>query len=1104
MGRSLGTLPGLAAGAWLAAACAVSAQATVGRIAGVVRDPAGVPQPGVLVRVTDTQTGFWQTEPTDVQGRYAFVNLPLGDYTVSVEGQGFETGVTFGCVLVPDGRIVADFSLEARSSTGSLRSVPGPLGTISDAMSRTVNREQVENLPVNGRSSLQLVTLVAGTPQPTTDALEVMTGLGIDTSIDGSRLNANLLTVDGGFNMDSGSNNSQISSVALDFVDQVSIKASSLPAGYRRNSGAAVDVVTRSGTNRIKGSAFEYLRRDALDANDYFNNLGGVAKRPLAYDNFGGSIGGPVVKNKWFFFGGVEWKRVRRGTSPAIRSIPNSAMRRGDFSAISTTLTNPYTGQPFAGNLIPANLITADGRAIANVYAAMAGKAVAYDDGRARDNALFQSSSPFDFRQEMLRVDIRPSRAHRLGARLVFEHSTSIAPFGTSINSQLPTIPTERSRPSRNVQVHHNWTAGSLVNEATVDYSGNGQTIRPVGDGWKRETYGFTFPQLYGGGRYESSIPNVEVGSVASFRGANGALYSPTWDYSLSDNMTWLKGAHTLEVGGLFVYNKKDQNGRSDYAGTVTFATTGNTMTTGNAFADALLGNFRTYEEAQLDPMGYFRYYQLGAYVSDDWRLKDGLSIEAGVRYAWQMPTIALGNNTTSFDRALYNPANAVVINTNGTIVAGTGNRYNGLTRPGDVPSDQAANVPGGDGALVKSIPIASSRGYYQNQNLWAPRVSLDWKPSSKGSTVVRGGVGLSHDRPEGNLSFPLLNNPPFVHSANYENGNLSNPGGGTAAALAPWGTIQSVAPNLSVPRQLSWSVSVQRELPWYSLSGEVAYVGNRGVRLLRRPDINAPTFEDLARNISLRYSTDYWRPFKGYSIIQMYVSDGRSDYRALQLHVRRHRGTVDFTVNYTLSRSNDTASSNADGVDPGAADQDYYYGPSGYDRRHVLVASWTYRLPSFGTGGRTAEALFGGWEISGICRYQSGAPVTITGGTGIGTRRADYLGGNPYVYSVNAVTGVVTWLDPAKFSAAPDTRLGNSGRNQFVGPSYRAWDLSLRKSFRVHGATRLQFQADLFNALNQVNWNNPASNLTGSTPFGTITSAAPPRNVQLGVRLTF
>ena len=317
--------------------------------------------------------------------------------------------------------------------------------------------------------------------------------------------------------------------------------------------------------------------------------------------------------------------------------------------------------------------------------------AAQYNDGVLTNNTIFQDDNPFDFRQEMIRLDYQPTGAHRLTGRFVFDHYNLIEPGGTFISSQMPTVPTNRMRPGRNVQINHYWTLkNNLVNEAKFNYSGNGQRIPPVGDAWKRSTYGFQFPQLYsGGGTYSDSIPNVDLnGGYATFRGANQSLLSPTWDYSFSDNITWIKGEHTLKAGYLGLYNTKDQNGRSDYPGFVSF-NTNRPNSTGNAFADALLGNFRTYSEAQLDPIGYFRYWQHEAFVSDAWRVNERLSVEVGLRYAWQMPTVTLGNNTTSFDPAMYNASQAVTVQTNGTIVPGSGNRFNGLTRPGDVPSDQ-------------------------------------------------------------------------------------------------------------------------------------------------------------------------------------------------------------------------------------------------------------------------------------------------------------------------------------------------------------------------------------------------------------------------------
>ena len=1101
--------PALALAVCLALSGTAFAQATTGRISGTVKDSSGGVLPGVTVAVTEVRTGFKQDTVTDGEGLYNFVALPLGSYTVSATLEGFKTASKTGHELVADGRLTLDFAMElgALSETVMVTAQSEAVNLTSGEVSRTVDRAQVQDMALNGRNYLQLTTMIPGVPQLNNNALDIMTGLGINTSINGSRTNASLLTVDGGFNMDSGSNGSQISNVGVDFIEQVTIKTSNFSAEYGRNSGAAINVVTRSGTNVFKGSAFDYLRRDEFDSNDYFNELRGIALPNLKYDNYGGSIGGPILRDRLFFFGGIEWKKIRRSTSPATRSLPNSLQRAGNFSQLSTSIIDPLTKLPFPGNIIPADRITTDGRAIANVYDQMSKVASSYSDATSSNNAVFQDPNPFDFRQEFIRADYQPSGAHRLTVRLLYDHYTLIAPYGTFIDSQLPTIPTERKRPGRNVQANHYWTIGNnKVNEFKFNYSGNGQIIPPVGDAWKRDTYGFAFPQLYaGGGDYENSIPNVDMQNYATFRGANASLLSPTKDFSFQDNFTWIKGEHTLKAGGLLIRNHKDQNGRSVYPGQVNFSTTGNTNTTGNAFADALLGNFRSYQEAQLDPIGYFRFWQFEAFVSDSWKVSSKLSLEYGIRYAYQMPTLTDGRNTTSFDPAFYNAANAVTMNTNGTVVPLTGNRFNGLTRPGDVPSDQVENVPNANSPLVALVPFATNEGYYANHNTWAPRFSFAYSPTDDGKQSIRGGFGLFYDRPEGNLYFSLVNNPPFALSSEFQNGNLANPGGGTAAPLAPWVSMDALDPNLEIPRVWNWSLSYQRELGW-GLFGEVSYVGNKGQNLLRQPDINQPTLDVYAANAAgPNYATNYLRPYKGYSNIRMRLSDAESTYNAMQLFLSKRQGDFYFTANYTLSKSEDHGSGNGDNQVEDWRDLEYYWGPSDFDRRHMFVGTWTYRLPFFRNSQNVVASILGGWEVSGIYRYQSGAPFSVTTSTIAGTRRVNLTGTDPYASNKGDLVGTsIAWLNIAGFAAPANTQKGTSARNEFVGPDYQAWDISLRKGFRIYKEQRIQLQADFFNAFNQTNFNNPATTLSNPATFGLITGAAPPRQVQLAVKYVF
>jgi hypothetical protein len=1094
------------------------AQTTTGRISGTVSDASGAVLPGVTVTVTEATTAFTKSAITDSRGSYVFVDLPRGTYNVVAELTGFKKGVKNGYSLVADGRVTVNFSLSVGTVSESIEvTAPGEtVNTLSGEVGRTVDREQVSNLALNGRNYMQLATLIPGTPVLDTNPLELMVGLGINTSINGSRTNTSLLMVDGGFNMDSGSNNSQISNVGIDFIEEVNIKTANFSAEYGRNSGASINVITRGGSNRLRGSVFEYTRDERFDANDYFANARDVDKAPLSYHNYGWRLGGAIKKDKLFFSVGEEWKRIRRLTSANLRTLPTSAMRAGNFSHLTTALRDPLTGQPFPGNIIPANRITADGRAFANVYASAAQQARSYNDSPIANNALFQDDFPFDWRQDQVRLDWQATQSQRLTVRVLYDDYVTGDPYGTFIGSQLPTSPTSRDRPGRNWQINHSWTLRpNLINEFKANAAWNGQRIPPVGDVWKRETYGFAFPQLFtGGGRFENSIPDIStMTGFATFQGAARSLISPTTDIQFGDSLSWIKDRHTLKFGALVIRNRKDQNGRSTYAGQLAFNPAGNPNSTGNAFADALLGNFRTYTEFASDPMGFFRFWQGEGYVSDNWRVTHSLSVEAGVRYTLHVPINLQANNMANFDPASYDPSRAVTILPNGNLVPGSGNPLNGLVRAGTgVPESELGRVPNGNSPSVLAVPAGAPRGLYHSQHLLGPRFSFAWAPKGKNNMAIRGGIGLYFDRPEGNLYFGgtgngPVNSPPYVVSAQYENGNLASPGGGSVPAPAPLGALAAIDPDLKVPREWKWSITVQRELPW-GIFGEIGYIGAKGQYLLRQPDINQAPFEALLANNLLpaaqRVSVNSLRPYKGYSTIGMRLSDADSQYKALQLYLARRRGQLTGTVSYTLGSAKDNASGNGDDPED-YLNKDFNWGPSSFNRRHIVVTTWTWKVPFFKKEQGIGRFL-GGWQISGIGRYQSGAPLSITGNTTIGGRRADFNGDDPYFSEAERFgsgLAVVQWLKREPFASSPDSRRGNSTKGQFTGPSYKIVDLAFRKGFRLRKDMRLTFQADLFNALNQTNFTTIQTNLANAD-FGRLTAVAPPRNVQLGLRFEF
>jgi hypothetical protein len=1106
----------------------IQGQTNFGRISGSVKDSNGAAIPNANVTITNLATNLVRTATTDDEGFYTATNLPVGSYSVAAERAGFKHATQSGIAVTADARLTVDVTLEPGQVTETVQisTIAGEtVNTTSGELARVVDKRQVQNLALNGRNYMQLVTLIPGAVILDEDQLALTTSLSISqAAINGNRPNYNSLSVDGGFNMDSGSNNSQINNVGIDFIQEVKIQTSNFSAEYGRNAGASVNVVTRSGGNGYHGSAFEFLRNDKLDARSFFSPV----KGKLRFNNFGWNFNGPIKKDKLFFFAGEEWKYIRLDSAPVRRTMPTRAERAGDFSGRSGTLSVPtgYTaidpatgaavaaGQPIPGRNL-ANLrlngqpvgVTPNGAAIAAVYTAMEKLAVAYADTTAANNATFQQPNPFNNREDYIRLDYRLSDKHSIYGRYLHDHYDLIDPYGTFITSQLPTIPTNRLRPGSSYQVSHVWLISSTkINEAKINVSYNGQRIPPVGEFWKRGTYGFTYPQLFSGGRFDNGIPNTSITGFASFSGPSGSLLSPTTDIASSDNFTLIHGKHSMKMGVVDIRNRKDQNGRSGYTGNLSFSTSGNTRTTGNAFADALLGNFRTYNEADNDPIGFFRFNQVEAYWTDTWKVTPKLSLEFGARYYHYSPTYTQQNNMANFDPRLYDPTQAVTIIPSSGNIDGTkaGNRFNGLVRAGNgIPADQLGRVSTSAAALA-AVPVGAPRGFYRPANKVAPRFGFAYAPFNDSKTSIRGGFGMFYDKVEGNLIFSQVNVPPFISQPQFENGNLANPSGGAASALAPFGGISAISPDLGISYSMNFSLGVQHELP-RGFFVEATYVGNQGRHLIRQPDLNAVPFSVLAANAALpstqRASVNALRPYKGFTAINFRLSDANSNYNAMQLYAAKRKGDLEFTASYTWSHALTDTSGNGDGLDVGEDpfNRHYNYGPASFDRRQIFVATYDYHLPFLRDKKGLVGSVLSGWEASGITRFQSGPYFTVSGNTSIGTRRADYVGGSVLLPN----PGPDGWINPAAFATAPDGRRGTAGVGMGKGPNLQTWDFSLRKQFRITERFSLRFQADMFNAFNRANFRGPSTTVTNAG-FGTIGSTGPPRNIQFGLKLDF
>jgi hypothetical protein len=1110
-------------------------QSIFGRISGTVTDTQGGAVAGVKITIVNEDTRLERGTTTDANGYYVASDLPVGVYSVIGEQAGFKSVKKTGNDLVAGARLTVDLSLQIGSISQQVEvaAVAESVNTTSGELARTIDSNEVKDVALNGRNYMQLLSLLPGVAIQTDDELNLTTSLATNNqSVNGNRNDSNSLSVDGGYNLDSGSNSSQVNNVGIDFIREVAVKSSNFSAEYGRNSGASVNVVTRSGGDTFHGSVFEFIRNDVLDARD---PTPGAIKGPLRFNDFGWDFGGPIKRGKLFFFAGEEWKRIRRFANAAVRTLPTTAEINGDFSAL-LALPSPIQlhmpgkpSVPIPGNNI-ASLITTDGKAIGAVYGGMRQVASSLADNASKTatNGTFQPSNPFSWREDLVRIDYNINAKHTLYGRYIHDNFDLIDPFGTfSMGGVLPTTPTNRLRPGFSYQVGEVWLISpQLVNTAKITASWNSQHIPPVGNTWKRSTYNFAFPTVFGGGLFPGGIPDVSVSPItgvpgpSSFEGPAFSLLSPTTDITPTDDLTWQKGSHTFKTGVLVARNRKDQNARpglnnASYNGTVLFNSS-NTNTTGDPFADALLGNYQQYTETSSDPIGHFRFTEIEAYVADTWKATRHLSLEFGLRYQRPGPTYTQGNNVTGFDPSLYDPAQAVTVTSKNTIdTTKGGNRFNGLVRPGSgVPADQLARVQNGNSPQVLAVPAGAPRGFYDAENLFAPRFGFSYSPFRDDRTAIRGGLGIFYDKPQGNIIYPLLNSPPFPQVASFQNGNLANPSGGSAPATGLVPDINTIDPHFKVARSMSYSLGVQRELP-LGILFEVSYVGNEGRHLIRQPDINQPSFALLQANAALpaaqQLTTNQLRPYKGYNRILAFVSDSTSNYNAFQVYATKRKGDFMASVSYTFSKAlTDASVLGAHSDDP--VDRRYSYGVADFDRRNIFAVTYIYDFPFLRNRGGFAGSALGGWQFSGITRAQSGQPITILANTALGVntnvngRRANLVSGQSITVPNPSAS---LWFNPAAFANPSPTSPGSSGVGSVTGPGFFATDLSLRKSFKLpREGMNLMFQADVFNVFNRANFVlgglGNATLTVGSGNFGAVGSNVNARNVQFGLKFNF
>jgi hypothetical protein len=1073
---------------------AAAAQNATGEISGYVRDGTGAVVPGVTVTLTYPELAYTRTATTNGDGYFVFPGVPNGTADLAAELQGFQPSTRKGMTVELNARMRVDLVLQVGGITEQVDVSGGavpPISTRAD-VAHLISGEQTREIPIDGRSYMQLMNIIPGVSR-NEGSYEFGTSFRADgQQVNGLRKNFSGLTLDGSENLDAGSNATQVNNVSIDAIDQFKVLTSQYAAEYGKAGGAQINVVTKSGKRTFSGSAFSFLRDDRFDAKDFQTG----EKARLDFKNFGWTLGGPVSwkgfnedRSKLFFFVAQEWKDLQSQVGLAkTATTPSLLERQGNFSQSPRVPVDPLTGQPFPGGIIPAERLSPAGLTLANRFP--------LPDAGSRNIATIAPTQNRDIHEDIVRVDMRPDPASTLTGRYIRDRVEQLEPYGSfGGTSNYAQVPTAHDRFSDSVMLSYNHAMGTrLFHDLSVSLVRNDQDLNQTGDLYMRS--GINIPELFPLNRNDRA-PNIT--GMTGYTLGTGLLGNqyPTHIignyYTIKDNLTYARGSHSFKAGVYLGHFRKNEELRTTDAGSFTF-TDAQGSATGVALANLLIGRYDTYTEADAAPYPALRYHQVELYVQDHWQARANLTLDYGLRYQYMPAMFERDNRIATFDPALYDPALAPQQAANGNIVPGTGLLLNGLP--------------------VAGIAIAGENGvprglYDADRDNIAPRVGFTWDPTNSGDFALRGGLGVFYDRPVVNSSRDQAASPPFVRTMVLSNGSVDDPAGG-AASTAPQGGFEAISRGFKSPAVYQWSLGFQRTLPW-NLVADVNYVGNEARNLLRVRELNFvepdPTTGRAPTPINLN------RPYKGYGRIVLNETTAESDYQALQVALnRRADATLSFGVAYTLSRSRGDADSE-DSTSSGSLPQDPRdpageYGYQDFDRRHVLAVNYIWHVPS-PTADGALRHLLGGWQLSGITRYNTGRRLNITAGS------TSNIFGDSVTIRANGVEGVdpnsepaggrteSQWLNPAAFSRPSTNTLGNLPRNSVVGPSFLSSDLSLMKNVRVNGRLRLQLRAEAFNVFNQKNYRSIATNIT-ATNFGAVTDIEPQRIMQLGVKVLF
>jgi hypothetical protein len=1061
---------------------------TTGVITGTVTDVSGAVIPNATIAVRNVGTGEERQLKTNESGVYVAYSLPVGGYEVSATATGFKKATRTGLQLSVADRLGINFTLEVGNMTESVEvSAAAPvIETEKGDINHVVTTKQMTDLAVNGRTFLSLQQLLPGASRTMGDEGGIGFNSGKGFAINGQRDKYSGIQLDGVENTDMGSQNGMFTSPGMETVAEFKVQTANYSAEYGTAGTSNILVITRSGTKDFHGAAYEFLRNDQMDARNYF-----AATRPtLRYNNFGYRIGGPVTfgklynqnREKTFFFWAQEWRKKR--TQSIFRAAtPTDAMRAGDFSAeavrIGKPIVDPDTKIPFADNKIPVSRLNQNALLLL-------GQNFPSPNASGFLNYNINGPNVEDWRQETINITHEVTSNTRATVRYIKDSWTQEYPGTLWAGQAYPNITSLANIPGMSFLAKATTIiTPTVLNEVSYAYGSNypGESERGVDlKGPFLEPAGFKiqrlFPRIEG---RPNKIPNL------SFTGGWGNIdtsYYPWWAHhniaTISDNFSWTVGSHSLKFGGVWQFSKTPVESQVNPADQGGFTFDGSHSN--HPHGDFLLGRAASYRELDKLLLPSYDYPQFEAFAQDTWKVNRRLTLNLGVRWFYIPHAHEATDLITNFVASRYDPAKAVIVQPNNTLVPGVGDPYNGIWSVED-------------GMPRTLVPT--------HWNTFAPRLGFAYDPTGSGKWSIRGGYGTGYYRVEGNDIYTMVSNPPNAKLVEVFNPPFDNPTQGQAGAARPV-TVNALDPVYEVPYVQSYSMELQREI-FSNSAFTIGYVGSRGVHLDRGRNINQPLSVpgyDFDPRLNTRaVSTDRIRTYLGYVNIGMKENTGSSTYNSLQATFKRRmsRGLL-FETAYTWSR----VITNASGFNEGP--QNAYNlaaerGPASFDRTHMLIFNYIYELPFFRSRNDIVGTLLGGWQISGITVMQSGTPRNL------GVTGSDYgLTGRPNVVSGQSIDGAKTvqqWFNTAALSKPAYGFFGNAGRNVIRGPGIHTWDFTVFKNFLIQERFNFQLRGEAFNAFNNANFDGVSTSY-GAGNFGQLTSARQPRTMQVSMKVEF